>query len=222
MLPPAPVTSTTLPASTAPMPASSSCTGSRPSRSSGSMSRSCRWRLAAAQFGGCWAPSAPAGRWRRPAPARWRRCAGLAAGMATITCVAAPRTRLVGNAPPAAPAPARRRCARPAWRGRRRAGPAPPALLVDAGQQQPPASPAPSTMARRRSRRRCRCMRARVLVEHAVDHAHQGQAHQRDHRVQASTARGTLAAGPASSPRWRPASRPRRRPAPGAAPRRSR
>jgi hypothetical protein len=54
--------------------------------------------------------------------------------------------------PPAAPAPARRRCARPAWRGRRPAGPAPiqPCWWMPASSRRA-ASPAPITMARRTS-----------------------------------------------------------------------
>jgi hypothetical protein len=87
MLPPAPVISTTLPAGSL-MPASSSCTGSRPSRSSGSMSRSRSMRLAAAQF-----VAAGHGQHRQPGAAasvqRRRRCAPVAEGMATMTCVAA-------------------------------------------------------------------------------------------------------------------------------------
>jgi hypothetical protein len=92
MLPPAPVMSTVLPCSVCAMPASSSCTGSRPSRSSGSMSRRrSTWRLARAQFVG-----AGHGQHRqagaRGQVQRTARCARLAAGMAITTCVAVPQT----------------------------------------------------------------------------------------------------------------------------------
>jgi hypothetical protein len=194
------------------MPASSSCTGSRPSRSSGSMSRTRSMRRPAARA----APRRGHRQHRqagaaRPGPARGGAAPALAAGMATMTCVAAPRT------------PGR---ARPPAAQHRHAGDALPCLAGSSSSRpstiQPcwwmpassmrAASPAPITRARRTSVA-AGDARAGVLVEHAVGDAHHAHAHQRHHRVQRQHRARHLAPGCRPiTPTAPPAARRQRRP----------
>ena len=130
------------------------------------------------------ARSAPAGRWRRPARARARRCAGAAEGIAITRCVAAPRTgvsRTAASGPstgtPAMRAPclagsssSRPSTIQPCWWM-----PASSRLRGLAGAEHERAADLGVAAGD---------ARARVLVEHAVGDAHHAHAHQRDHRVQ--------------------------------------
>jgi hypothetical protein len=183
MLPPAPVMSTCAP-TVRPMPASSSCTGSRPSRSSGSMSRtrSIAARALCSSSGcrhGQHRQSAGRGQLEGAPPLRaagGRHGDDDVGGRATHGAVAHRLQR-----------PEHRHAADARALLGRVVVEQPqhdPALAVDAASSRA-ASPAPSTMATRFDLGvAAGDARARLLVDHAVGHAHQAQPHQRQQRVQ--------------------------------------
>ena len=197
------------------MPASSSCTGSRPSRSSGSMSRtrvdgacgSCSSTAPGTVSTG--SPVDAASSQRAPALRRRRRRQRddqVRGRAANASCRHLLERR---------PAPARRRCAHRCLAGSSSSRPSTiQPWLVDAGQQ--PAAPPRRRRAPARAGSRASppVMRdARVFVDHAVGDAHHAHAHQRDHRVQRQHRARHLAQAERDDHRRTDARRPARRPA---------